>query len=200
MTPEANPDTARLHPNMPSVADKFLQPCGATLTLSQILAGETGTGCPDTAALYANMPSIPDKFVQPCGRTLTLGQIINEAGGGGGGTPQSTQYTLGEVDTGMRWVDGKPIFRQVIQVTTAASGDTTVALGTTIESLISIDGSLISTLGSIIPFGYLNLSTAENLTAIVNVQRNSVVVRAAGVTTNPFSNRPITVIVEYTKV
>ena len=51
---------------------------------------------------------------------------IKSKSGGGGGTPYTPPaYSLEEVNTGKKWIDGKPIYTRVINYTGALSTSTT---------------------------------------------------------------------------
>ena len=85
----------------------------------------------------------------------------NGGGGGGGSLPSGaivdyegtevpvgyeevteTTYSTEEVDTGEKWIDGKPIYRLVLQGETGANIDYTMGSITNLDTLITIRGVL----------------------------------------------------------
>lgn len=108
---------------------------------------------------------------------------------GGAGLPS---YFTTETDTGMKWIDGKTIYRQVISSTTGNANQTKVV-------------ATISDLGEIVDLrGYLRTTTQSvPLNFVYNTEQNScyregnnIIVR---VTANAYINQNCYVVVEYTK-
>lgn len=64
---------------------------------------------------------------------------------GGAGLPS---YFTDEIDTGMKWVDGKPIYRKVFQIPETTSPYTSSISSLNIENLVNIYGSLQTGTGS----------------------------------------------------
>lgn len=81
-----------------------------------------------------------------------------------GGIPQM-DYSTSEADTGLKWIDGKPIYAKTISYTASATGDRDVAHGVTGWENMWIDpaGSWLksTTFDYVYPLGYVNASAAR---------------------------------------
>ena len=108
---------------------------------------------------------------------------------GGAGLPS---YFTDEIDTGMKWIDGKPIYRKVIQGTTANSNSPT-AIGSisNLEIITDIRGYIINSSQSV-PINFV-YNTEQNSGY---KEGNNIMVRA---TASSYQSKPCYVIVEYTK-
>ena len=108
---------------------------------------------------------------------------------GGAGLPS---YFTDEIDTGMKWIDGKPIYRKVIQGTTANSNSPT-AIGSisNLEIITDIRGYIINS-SQIIPINFV-YNTEQNSGY---KEGNNIIVRA---TASSYQSKPCYIIVEYTK-
>jgi hypothetical protein len=107
-------------------------------------------------------------------------------------------FSTGEVDTGARWIDGKTIYRKVIDIGTlpnATTADTAHGI-TTIDTLISLIGTADNGTTQI-PIPTPSTTAANSLTAeIVNAPTPAVRVGSGA----NYSSYTGYVVLEYTKV
>ena len=106
-----------------------------------------------------------------------------------------TNYSSGEVMTGGRWIDGRPIYRNVILISNV---DKDIALGTgAISSVISIRGIGYTASGIARPLPYAHPTTTANATLAIRDYATTptlrIVVGSTGAITSAIA------IVEYTK-
>jgi hypothetical protein len=113
----------------------------------------------------------------------------------------SIDYSLTEKDTGVKWIDGSPIYRRVFTGNLASSGiATSITNAFTqgyVKDLIKIYGSISQgTFKAPIPYIYSNASNAlVDFTGIHLQQNINVYIQH----TATYNNKPFLVIVEYTK-
>ncbi|MDR2888725.1 MAG: collagen-like protein [Lachnospiraceae bacterium] len=118
-----------------------------------------------------------------------------------GGQPASyyapkAVYSTNEVATGGTWINGKPIYRRVFKGTTSYVNGGAVALGNiaNMDEVISMDGCILSAIAS-------NVHTI-NCTpqVVVGISKTSKNVNVGVTDAVYFLGRPVTVIIEYTKL
>lgn len=115
-----------------------------------------------------------------------------------------TGYATTEVLTGETWIDGKPLYRRVIEtiIPSTSTNGTVVWEDTTFEGDIEtlyIKNAFFNVNGTSYSFPYtvLSANNAEikcNVTVLTNSFRIDI-----GNSYTPFSNAPATIIIEYTK-
>lgn len=103
-------------------------------------------------------------------------------------------YSTSETNTGQTWIDGKPIYRRVLEVTTASSDITSwtvfTAISTNVENIIDIYGyALYGVIKTPIP-RYEN----DSYFLIFLAEGNDLKYRCKG-----FPSLPCKIVVEYTK-
>lgn len=111
-----------------------------------------------------------------------------------GGIEGVTNYSTDEVDTGGKWIDGKPVYRKIVQYSGSivSSGQTTLASMSYVDTLIRFEGiAKNSNSGSCIPLNFYQ-STSSYLWVFFNNSKQFVA-RSNGITANVF------IIVYYTK-
>lgn len=117
--------------------------------------------------------------------------------------PTSTDgiYTSAEIDTGKRWINGKPIYRQVFSgtITAAAGTRPTATLGSGIERIINYEGYYSeATLDIVMGSTRIEVSGAASGYNMVLLNAGSVFF--ATVMNSARTNAPYVLVVEYTKV
>lgn len=111
---------------------------------------------------------------------------------GGTGLPS---YFTNEIDTGMKWIDGKTIYRKVIETTTALSaGSTTISHGITNFGQVT-NWRLTNDRNQTFPRVETD-TTNNNWTGISGVDNTNVYIRVIGTT---WTSRKWIIIIEYTK-
>lgn len=131
------------------------------------------------------------------GNTLTVN------GGGNAYTPPA--YSTDPVDTGEKWIDGKPIWRKVFSGTTQSStGDAYFDIGDTIDSVVDYHVLYYpTTTGTTIKnflfggTGELHISTGFCYSNFASSNRNTLQI---SILNQSYANKPFTAIVYYTKV
>ncbi len=107
------------------------------------------------------------------------------------------RYTLGESKSQSTWVDGKPIFRRVVQFTGAANASiiTVAALANAIGTLVNASWSVLDALNF-----RANASNSAAAPAPAGVE---IVESTGAITINhdgyDFSTETVTLVLEYTK-
>lgn len=117
-------------------------------------------------------------------------------------------YSTGEVKTNKVWIDGKPIYRKVIQDTTPATGNNTfgtnnnnktIQMGTTCDNIIDIRGYVKYT-NDVNGMIDVQTSDAQWVSVWGRNKNHSTMPNSLGVACGTSSvSLPITLIVEYTK-
>lgn len=111
---------------------------------------------------------------------------------GGAGLPS---YFTTETDTGMKWIDGKTIYRKVVTDTTnSTANEKNVTIASGVSECIKFDGWIEFTTASKFSLNYYINSSSY---AITYNDINNGNLRMRTTTTN--LSKPITYIVEYTK-
>jgi len=84
----------------------------------------------------------------------------------------SVAYSFNEIDTGQKWVDGKPIFRKCFTIPAQPNNFSTVLnIGVTIESLVAVSGFVNDgTNTHVIP--YMPLSAAHDTLIFFQIVNN----------------------------
>lgn len=111
---------------------------------------------------------------------------------GGAGLPS---YFTDEIDTGMKWTDGKPIYRKVIQGT-KVSGSTLVITINSCDTIINVYGYIkVNDNGTYYEYP-LNYYESSSSFVRTNWMNGQIVIRSS---TGTFINGEAIVIAEYTK-
>ena len=109
------------------------------------------------------------------------------------GWEQVNDYSTTEIDTGKKWIDGKPIYRKVINDTTSSSSDQTMlSTITNLDYCISIKGILVDSGYSIVIPSYVNSNNYTNC-AMTDGKKPYLSV------SNGYRSKAFTLIIEYTK-
>ena len=109
------------------------------------------------------------------------------------GWEQVNDYSTTEIDTGKKWIDGKPIYRKVVSDTTSSSSDQTMlSTITNLDYCISIKGILVDSGYSIVIPSYVNSNNYTNC-AMTDGKKPYLSVSSG------YRNKAFTLIIEYTK-
>lgn len=112
----------------------------------------------------------------------------------------NVDYSTSEVDTGIRWTDGKTIYRRVVNIGALPDSSTkTITLGLTIDTLIRLQGSVKAGNSGFLPLPYTTFDGSTSYATWVSIDNNGDLV----VTDNgPFGTAGYNgiCIIEYTKV
>lgn len=110
------------------------------------------------------------------------------------------EYDTDETETGETWVDGKPIYRRVVDIGALPDSSTkTITLGLTIDTLISLHGGVKAANAGFLPLPYTTYDGSTPYATWVSIDESGDLV----VTDNgPFGTAGYTgvCIIEYTKV
>lgn len=123
-----------------------------------------------------------------------LVSAINEVDG------QTTDtYSTSEVKTNKVWIDGKPIYRTVITITTVSSGSyTSTDYISNFDTIVSISGTFTSSQDTTIrPLPFINYSTLNDFIGVSVDGTGHAVIKSGSSWTSMTNNHKI--IVEYTK-
>ena len=109
------------------------------------------------------------------------------------GWEQVNDYSTTEIDTGKKWIDGKPIYRKVVSDTTSSSSDQTMlSTITNLDYCISIKGILVDSGYSIVIPSYVNSNNYTNC-AMTDGKKPYLSVSSG------YRSKAFTLIIEYTK-
>lgn len=128
----------------------------------------------------------------------------------GGQLIENTDYSIGEVKTGARWIDGKPIYKKVISGTPTASTSTNRIVYyyseavSNIRNLINAYGTIEYTYGGgsyVCMFGSSNFSAGGSVQYMTNIDfnRTTITVTLARHVDFAMTATKFNVTVEYTK-
>ena len=106
---------------------------------------------------------------------------------------EERSYSTSEVNTGKKWIDGKPIYRIVFHSATNWADGTKIGTISNLDYVISIKNLSISDTN----FSYENYGTNGNYISLATVKTNGEVYINRGSSFN--NSKPSSVIVEYTK-
>lgn len=100
----------------------------------------------DSSYNYESFRPMANKFLNEDGSISTLDKILGK----------DIDYSLNEVNTGKKWIDGKPIYQKTFQLTTGSSVTVMNDIGTipNFSNLVDIKGYLTSNSGNLAPHGY----------------------------------------------
>ena len=107
------------------------------------------------------------------------------------------RYILGENKSQSTWVDGKPIFRRVVQFTGAANAsiNTVAALANAIDTLITANWSVLD--GTVIRANAANSAVGPAPSGVAIVEATgAITIEHDGY---DFSTETVTLVLEYTK-
>lgn len=114
---------------------------------------------------------------------------------GGAGLPS---YFTDEIDTGMKWIDGKPIYRKVFTGNIPTTGDVGVNLGLTFDQLVSENMYIKLDSGLFLKQGFHNSSGTNIISYGINgTNMNSNIYFS--IINSTVANKPYVLILEYTK-
>lgn len=112
------------------------------------------------------------------------------------GWEEVNDYSTTEIDTGKKWIDGKPIYRKVIEGTINSTGSyQTILTDSTIDTLTDIGGNIKDSGNSIqYIIGKSTYRDGTNTSRIIKVSSN---IRLDY--SDQFHSLPFKAIIEYTK-
>lgn len=93
--------------------------------------------------------------------------LVSDISGGG------VDYSTTEQNTGMKWIDGKPIYQKTFDLTFTTNQLDVDLTTLSVESVVKIDGGVHDLYGSFVPFGYENTVSAYTSTAS-NIHINNI--------------------------
>lgn len=115
----------------------------------------------------------------------------------------SGDYSTLPVDTGKKWIDGKTIWRKVVNYTTPSSSNTIyVPVGDTVETFVSIEGFVSSAAAGLYSGTFISNTSGQNV-GVSGAQNNNAasdknsLVIACQIST--YFGRPGYAIIEYTR-
>lgn len=181
-------------------------PNGRALMTSDVEAGDTFTvnGEPVTAYMGADDAAESMAGSDWNGKWVSFilgGSTLNLSGGGG----RTDNYSTFPVDTGEKWIDGKTIWRKVIECTTPSSvGMSYVDVGDTVDEYIRVDAIFSPAQFPERKFmnyitggaGNLQLSVSNAYTNSAASNKNAV---AIDLTVDAYKDVPAILIVYYTR-
>lgn len=103
-------------------------------------------------------------------------------------------YSTDEIKTLEKWIDGKPIYRKVINGTKVSGTDLSLSIGSNISKIVNVSGHIRE--HYVIPY-YENSTIFVRVEFNVSPSNNGTVIIKSG--TSEYSNGATTIIVEYTK-
>ena len=168
-------------------------PAGQYIT-SGVVDAISATGGTMTGALYLNGdPAAP---LQAVTKQYVDTAIKNVSGGGSGGG----SYSLEEVATGSKWIDGKMIYKKSVHIESAATNSTTnIPIGSgKIERLVSMHGTGLRGENSIRVLPYSS-PTSSNNASLSLVDRNTDDPKISITTGSAGAVSDVVITVEYTK-
>ena len=98
-----------------------------------------------------------------------------KGGGGSSGGGGGIDYSTTEQDTGLKWIDGKPIYQKTFSLAFTSNFLSVDLTALNIDSVVKIEGGVCDSSGGYIPFGYENATsiyTASSTTMSVNNSYN----------------------------
>ena len=102
-------------------------------------------------------------------------------------------YSTDEIDTGMKWIDGKPIYRKVIENTMPSTLTyKTILINSNIENYVKIDGYI----KRITDNGFLCIPAFYESIWNLNSFNGNIIVELKNI---DYANKDIVLIIEYTK-
>lgn len=75
-------------------------------------------------------------------------------------------YSTTEQNTGLKWIDGKPIYQKTFSLAFTSDFLTVDLTALSIDSVVKIDGGVCDSSGGFIPFGYESVTSAFTSSAI----------------------------------
>lgn len=112
---------------------------------------------------------------------------------------EAWEYSTSETNTGKKWIDGKPIYRKVITMTTPSSGlYTSTDYVSNFDTIVSISGVFTSSQDAIVrPLPFTNYSTMNDIVCVTVDETGHAVIDAGSSWFGKTKNQKI--IIEYTK-
>lgn len=101
------------------------------------------------------------------GTTYYVTNDPNDRVGGG------VDYSTTEQNTGLKWIDGKPIYQKTFDLTFTTNQLDVDLTALSVDSVVKIDGGVYDLSGSFVPFGYENTVSAYTSTAS-NIHINNI--------------------------
>lgn len=166
---------------------------------------KVGTGLSINAETGALSNSNPTPYSLPTAAADTLGGVKVGTGltiseGVLSANSQLVDYDTDEVDTGVKWIDGKEIYRLVVNIGTLPDNDTkTITLGLSIDSLIKLQGSVKASNSGFLslPFSSFDSGGAYSAWLSIDASGDLVVTDNAAFGTAGYTG---ICVIEYTKV
>ena len=147
-------------------------------------------------------------YVLPIATDETLGGIkvgdnltVEEDGTLNAADPYTPpEYNTDEVETGETWIDGKPVYRRVVNIGLLPDNTTkTVTLGLSIDTLIRISGGVKAGAGGFLPLPFVSFDSSSDYSTWVSIDDNGDLVVTDNAAFGTAGYTGICVI-EYTKV
>ena len=121
------------------------------------------------------------------------------------GLLNNQRYSTDEIDTGKTWIDGKKIYRRVIETTSPTAANTDVAIYTFngVDSFINISGYIINTsyttFNQFMPLNWARSGGIDTYVTISNDNIKTLSIKQYCANSG-YINKPETIIIEYTKI
>lgn len=101
--------------------------------------------------------------------------------GGGGSSGGGVDYSTTEQNTGLKWIDGKPIYQKTFNLTFSSNFMTVDLTSLNIDNVVGIEGGVCDSSGGFIPFGYESTVSAYTSSATnLSVNNNYFTNRTSG--------------------
>lgn len=113
------------------------------------------------------------------------GKILNDK------ITNATAYSTKEIDTGMKWIDNKDIYRRVFTATKVVSTDLNINVGNNIDTMLVISARLDGHGHYVLPF-----YESEQVYCRLELDGNNIKVKSGS---SEYAQGTVTLIVEYTK-
>lgn len=127
-----------------------------------------------------------NKMQNDLNETITeQGKILNDK------ITNATAYSTKEIDTGMKWIDNKVIYRRVLTATKVVSTDLNINVGNNIDTMLVISARLDGPGHYVLPF-----YESEQVYCRLELDGNNIKVKSGS---SGYAQGTVTLIVEYTK-
>lgn len=113
------------------------------------------------------------------------GKILNDK------ITNATAYSTKEIDTGMKWIDNKVIYRRVLTATKVVSTDLKINVGNNIDTMLVISARLDGPGHYVLPF-----YESQQVYCRLELDGNNIKVKSGS---SEYAQGTVTLIVEYTK-
>lgn len=133
--------------------------------------------------------------------SLPVGSVLDFTGSSAdvpAGWEEVYDYSTTEIDTGKKWIDGKPIYRKVFNTTSPSTtgSETTIATIGSFDTLVNMNANIDLGQYGIVPLPQAAASNNINTLAIDGKTNGNIKMKIDNVA---YSSKSVIVIVEYTK-